>query len=81
MRAMFNTDVATGKHDTSGPRHSQSGTKGPKSSFGFKNVLPESKKGDCYIYAVGESCTDEQIGALEGGAAVVRDFVVVDPKP
>jgi carboxypeptidase D len=79
MRSIFNTDIATGKHDTSGYSHYQ--TKGPASSFGIKNKLPSPQKGDCHIYSVAESCTEEQTVALRQGKAVIKDFVVVNPKP
>jgi hypothetical protein len=77
MRSIFNTDIATGKHKTACRSHY--GTKGPSSSFGIKNVLPPSRKGDCYVYDAVNTCTPDQLEALLDGSAVVENFIVVEP--
>lgn len=77
MRAMFDTDVATGTVSTAG--NANYSTRGPASSFGFKNVLPESAPPVCYLWALGVTCTDDQIQAVLNGTAIMEDYVVVSP--
>lgn len=77
QRSMFGKDVATGQDGTS----KEYGTKGPLISWGIKNEVPEkSLESQCYTYLAGETCTEEQLGALADGSAVVEEFVVVQPK-
>jgi len=45
MRAMFNADVATGKS----PAGKNYQTKGPLSSFGWKNKLPDKNPKGCMV--------------------------------
>ncbi|KAM0259438.1 hypothetical protein ACHAQJ_003332 [Trichoderma viride] len=76
QRSMFGMDVATGKTKVDG-RYS---TKGPTSSWGTKNNVPKhSPQNQCYTYLATETCTPEQLKALEDGTAVVEHFVVLKP--
>lgn len=75
-RAMLNLDIATGKKTTMGAANRYS-SQGPLSSLGWRNKLPIAPPVECNLYDVQGSCTDEQIEALEYGAAEVVDFRVV----
>lgn len=73
MRSLFNKDIATGAVSTAGD--SQYSTKGPASSFGFKDKAPPSPEPECYIWSL-STCTNEQYNALLDGTAIVKDFIV-----
>lgn len=76
QRTMFGMDVATGKTKVDG----YYSTKGPTSSWGTKNNVPRhSPQNECYTYLATETCTPEQLQALENGTAVVKNFVVLEP--
>lgn len=70
---MFDKDVATGL--VGREKHS---SKGPSSSFGFKNVLPKSEVNQCYTWDPVLTCTTEQLEALANGTAVVKDYIVLN---
>jgi hypothetical protein len=55
-RVMFDNDVATGL----GGREGYS-SKGPSSSFGFKNVMSDSEVNQCYTWDSVLTCTTEQL--------------------
>jgi carboxypeptidase D len=74
-RALFNRDLATGKIDTA--RNGSYSTKGPASTWQFKNQVPESPEPVCYILALESTCTDDQIASVVNGTAVIKDYVVV----
>lgn len=89
-RVMFGRDVATGKEDVdgkSGPeslagrigRNKHYATKGPASSWGYKNVLPDPPLPACNIWAIAPSCTEGQTLAILNGTAVTEDFRVISP--
>jgi hypothetical protein len=71
-RAIFNTDVATGKVPTSGSFNNYTSV-GPLSSFGIKNVLPPSAPVDCNLWAVAPTCTMDQLYALGNGTAEINE--------
>jgi hypothetical protein len=71
-RAIFNTDVATGKVPTSGSFNNYTSV-GPLSSFGVKNVLPPSLPVDCNLWAVAPTCTMDQLYALGNGTAEINE--------
>ncbi|KAJ7347264.1 Alpha/Beta hydrolase protein [Mycena albidolilacea] len=75
QRAMFNTDVATGRIATGAAANYT--TTGPSSSFDIKNAVPPPPLPLCYTWDVFETCTDAQKLLLDNGSAVVRDFIVV----
>ncbi|KAF2827958.1 alpha/beta-hydrolase [Ophiobolus disseminans] len=74
-RVMFDKDVATGKIDVKG--NASYSSVGLESSFGIKNVLPESPKNECYVWDAVVTCTDDERKALADGSAVVEDFILV----
>lgn len=56
-------------------------TEGPSSVFDVKNEVPVSPGSECFVLAfpLYAFCTDEQLGALLDGSAVVESNVVVSP--
>ncbi|KAH8588366.1 Alpha/Beta hydrolase protein [Bisporella sp. PMI_857] len=76
-RAIFNADIATGT--VSASRNPEYRTRGPKSSFGIKNVLLPSGKQECSTWQVGMSCSQGQIAALKDGTGRVSDYLAVQP--
>lgn len=77
---MASRDIATGKEWLIDDYPSTYGTKGPHSSFGIKNVMPEPAEPVCYTLDMSTTCTERQKEALLNGTAVIRDFVVVEPR-
>lgn len=75
-RAMSGRDVGTGEEAEEGYS-----SEGPETVFDVRHELPESREIVCYLYDAPLTCTPNQLKALEEGTAVVKDFVVVDPKP
>lgn len=75
-RALFNRDLATGKVDTA--KNGSYSTKGPTSTWQFKNQVPESPEPECYILALEATCTEDQIASVVNGTAVIRDYVLVE---
>ncbi|KAL6820407.1 Alpha/Beta hydrolase protein [Trichoderma sp. SZMC 28015] len=76
QRSMFGKDVATGRNKV----NDKYSTKGPISSWGIKNKIPKhSPENQCYTYLATQTCTPEQLQALEDGTAVIKDFVVLKP--
>lgn len=73
-RVLSNRDVATGTRSADNYR-----SRGPASSFGIKEVLPQGKPIECNTWQVGTSCTPNQQTALADGNAVVQNYIVVDP--
>ncbi|KAL2831590.1 Alpha/Beta hydrolase protein [Aspergillus pseudoustus] len=78
-RIMRSRDIATGTFSLAGPEGANYRTRGPKSSFHIKNVLPEPAAPLCYTLDMMTACTDNQQQALLNGTAVVEDFVVTWP--
>ncbi|KAJ6785314.1 hypothetical protein PWT90_04607 [Aphanocladium album] len=78
QRSMFGKDVATGDENA---KEGSLGTQGPLDVWSVKNSVPaETPENECYTYIPTETCTEEQLMALADGTAVVRDFVVTEPK-
>lgn len=75
-RAMSGRDVGTGEEVAEGYS-----SEGPETVFDVRHELPESREIVCYLYDAPLTCTANQIRALEEETAVVKDFVVVEPKP
>lgn len=76
-RAMFGRDVATGKINLAQNRNYS--TTGPMSVADVKNRVTETVENMCFV-RLPESCTDEQLAALADGTAVVKDWIVVEPR-
>ncbi|KAF4468384.1 Carboxypeptidase S1 like A [Fusarium albosuccineum] len=77
-RAMFGRDIATGKVNLAQDKDYT--TTGPKNVDGVKNRVEEAPDNKCFVRLAPASCTDEQLQALADGTAVVKDWVVVEPK-
>ncbi|KAF5021313.1 hypothetical protein F66182_6711 [Fusarium sp. NRRL 66182] len=78
-RVMFRRDVATGEVDLTKKKNSNYRTKGRKSVDDVKNKVLPAPENTCFV-RMRESCTEEQLMALAMGTAVVKDWVVVEPK-
>ena len=84
-RALFGTDIATGKIPTSGTAGRAVGsndysTTGPSSSWNIKNRLPPSPPVDCNLWNAAMTCTLDQFVALAKGVAVIDyGFRIVKP--
>lgn len=76
MRAMTNRAIATGNQSTT-DNHTYS-TTGPSSTWQIKNEVPDSPAPTCYVRALLATCTDDQIVAVLGETALVRDWIVID---
>ena len=74
---MSRKDVATGIVEIT--TEGEYATEGPSSSWQIKNEVPPSPPVLCQLWAVGASCTEGQMEALEDGTAVVEGLVVVEP--
>ncbi|KAK1140985.1 hypothetical protein N8T08_009731 [Aspergillus melleus] len=79
-RIMASKDIATGEEWLINDYPGRYQTRGPHSSFGIKNVMPEPAEPVCYTLDMSTTCTGGQKEALVNGTAVVRDFVVAEPK-
>lgn len=81
-RSLRGVDVASGKVHVEGGKGKEGcgfQTKGPRDSWAWRNVLPESKGVMCSVRFVNTTCTEHQAAALADGTAVVRNEVVVSP--
>ncbi|KAM0425682.1 hypothetical protein ACHAPT_008929 [Fusarium lateritium] len=76
-RVMFRSDVATGKIELA-KTHGYA-SKGNASVRDVKNRLPKLIENVCYVLNPGDTCTPEQLRALEEGTAESEDWVVVKP--
>ncbi|KAL3455180.1 Alpha/Beta hydrolase protein [Aspergillus heterothallicus] len=78
-RIMRSQDIATGTVSLTGPQGVKYRTRGPKSSFHIKNVLPKPSAPLCYTLDMMTACTENQQQSLLNGTAVVENFVVTWP--
>jgi len=76
QRAIFNTDIATGKISTLNKANYS--TEGPSTTFQIKNAVPESPAPTCYVLAFQSTCTNDQQAAVLNGTALVHDYIVID---
>ncbi|KAH8900538.1 alpha/beta-hydrolase [Thozetella sp. PMI_491] len=76
QRSMFGLDVATGKVEID----QSYSTEGPSDVMSVTNKVGESLENVCYTWIPGDTCSPDQIQALSDGTAVVKDFVVVEPR-
>lgn len=54
-------------------------SKGPSSSWSIKHKLPPSPPVVCNLWAVGATCTENQIAALSNGTAVIDGCYITSP--
>lgn len=76
MRAMTNRDIATGTVSTTDNQTYSS--KGTPSTWQYKNEVPDSPAPTCYVRALLATCTEDQVGAVLNGTALVHNWIVVD---
>lgn len=74
-RSLENLDIATGQIST--VENTNYGTKGPSSTWDVKNEVPPMPEPTCYILALWETCTDEEIEAIANGTALIKDYILV----
>ena len=80
MRTIKEQDVATGSISLStGSENENYQTHGPSSIFDVKNVIPPSTPTLCYLWQLITTCTANQIEAVIGGTAVIKDYIVIEP--
>ena len=77
---MFGLDVATGTVESYRNDSTVYKSVGPM-TVRNSTVLPPLLKMECYTWAANSTCTVEQTAALADGSAVVKDYVVVKPRP
>ncbi|PYH42005.1 putative carboxypeptidase S1 [Aspergillus saccharolyticus JOP 1030-1] len=77
-RALFNRDLATGKVSTVKTPDYKS--QGLDSTWMIKNTPPAPPEPECYVLALQETCTEEQIESVVNGSAVIKDYIVVGRK-
>ncbi|KAL3480550.1 Alpha/Beta hydrolase protein [Aspergillus californicus] len=78
-RIMGSKDIASGTVSLAGHNAAKYQTRGPRSSFHIKNILPDPSTPLCYTIDMMTSCTEEQKAALVNGTAVVDNFIVKWP--
>lgn len=81
MRTINEQDVATGSIFLGkGCDNEDYQTQGPYSVFDIKNILPSPAPTECYLWQLGTTCTANQLDAVENGSAVVKDYIVIEPR-
>ena len=73
MRTISGTDIATGKETIT----TAYATKGISNVLSFKNILPSYPKQLCYLWAVGETCDEEEYSILGTNLAVIKRYFLV----
>ncbi len=72
-RALSNYDIATGRVPIS-PDYSSTGS---ADTLYQKDPVPPYPEPTCYILSAGNTCTDDQLAAVEKGVAIIKDYIVV----
>jgi carboxypeptidase D len=81
MRTIKEQDVATGALSLGkGCDNEDYQMHGPLSVFDIKNVLPSPAPPECYLWQLSTTCTANQLQAVGNGSAVVKEFLVIEPK-
>lgn len=76
QRAIFGMDIATGAISTTAkPDYS---TQGSSTTFQVKNQDLGSPSPECYVLALGQTCTKDQIASVLNGTALVHDYILID---
>jgi len=83
-RVMFDKDAATGQFSTLGSISATSSnsttsysTTGSSSAWSFKNKLPAGEKNECYYWTAKDTCTTEEMLAIQNGSAIFKDYILV----
>ncbi|KAL8825675.1 MAG: hypothetical protein Q9170_007707, partial [Blastenia crenularia] len=70
-RAIFGQDIATGQINITATSNTNYSSEGPSDSFGTRQEPPDHPyPHQCYVLALGATCTDEQAQSVENGSAV-----------
>jgi hypothetical protein len=77
-RTIQNRDVATGSMSLGD--NGTYITHGPSSIFDIKNKVPAASPPQCYLWQLSTTCTANQLAAVVNGSAVVKDYIVIEPK-
>lgn len=75
-RALNNLDIATGGVSTA--KNATYATEGPSNTFHIKNTVPEAPAPTCYIQELLETCTNDQISAVQNGTVLIHYWIVID---
>ncbi|KAI4197600.1 MAG: hypothetical protein LQ350_005834 [Teloschistes chrysophthalmus] len=76
-RAIFGMDIATGAINVNA--NQSYSTEGPSDSRATRQQPPENPYGhQCYVLALGATCSDKEIAMVEGGTAVVKNYILVN---
>ena len=75
QRAIFSNDIATGTVDITTERNYS--TTGAGSAWAVNNCDEGSPTPQCYLWAIGTTCTDEPQAMLINGAGTVRNFILI----
>jgi hypothetical protein len=79
-RSIKEQDIATGSISLgNGSENENYQTHGPSSIFDVKNVIPPSAPNLCYLWQLITTCTANQIEAVTGGTAVIKDYIIIEP--
>ncbi|KAL8700597.1 MAG: hypothetical protein Q9201_005361 [Fulgogasparrea decipioides] len=76
-RAIFGQDIATGNINVNANQNYSS--EGPLSSLDTRQAPPENPYGhQCYVLALGATCTDEEVEMVLDGTAVVHNYILIN---
>lgn len=78
-RALNSLDIATGTIDLRDYQSShgdQYSTSGPSDTWWKKNEVKPAPQHECYVLDMAGRCTEEEIGWIVNGTAVVEDFIL-----
>lgn len=80
MRALTGKDISTGAidlRDYEATHKDQYSTSGPSDTWWKKNNVEPAPPHECYILDMSGRCSEEEIGWIVNGTAIVKDFIVV----
>ncbi|KAI4117321.1 MAG: hypothetical protein LQ345_002410 [Seirophora villosa] len=76
-RAIRGQDIATGALDVNADRGYS--TQGPNDTLSTRQAPPDHPyPHQCYVLALGATCTEAQIESVANGTALVRDYILID---
>ncbi|KAI4140362.1 MAG: hypothetical protein L6R39_005830, partial [Caloplaca ligustica] len=76
-RAIFGQDIATGAVDVTGDGNAGYQTEGARDAASVRQTPPvDPYPHECYVLALGATCTDEEVESLENGSAVVENYIL-----
>jgi len=75
-RAIFGKDIATGTVTTS--NNANYSTVGSSTTFEVKNQDLGSPSPQCYVLALADTCTDDQVASIMNGTGLIHDYILID---